>query len=68
MDTQVFRRLEEIAASVKAAGFDPYDQLVGYLRTGNDRYITRNGDARTHIKDIDRKDLKEYCFWLKEKK
>lgn len=62
------RQLESIADSIREAGFDPFDQMTGYLRTGNDRYITRNGNARELIKQFDRKILKEYCAYLKTKK
>ena len=68
MEIQLFQRLESISNSIQDAGFDPHDQITGYLRTGNDRYITRNGNARELIKTIDRRILKDYCMYLKTKK
>lgn len=68
MDSKTLKLLDQIAASIRKAGFEPYDQITGYLRTGNDRYITRTGDARELIQGIDRKDLKQYAAYLKAEK
>ena len=67
MDEKTRMMLNEITSSIQEAGFEPYDQIVGYLRTGNDRYITRTGNARERIKEIDRKILKQYTSYLKAK-
>ena len=68
MDKQLIAQLESIANSIKSAGLDPYEQITGYIRTGNDRYITRTGNAREQIKELDRRILKEYAAYLKTKK
>ena len=68
MDSKTLKLLDQIAASIRKAGFEPYDQITGYLRTGNDRYITRTGDARELIQSIARKDLKQYAAYLKAEK
>ena len=68
MDNELIRLLDGIAASIREAGLEPYDQITGYLRTGNERYITRTGHARELIQSIDRKDLKQYAAFLKTKK
>ena len=68
MDKEQLRILDTIAISIRKAGFEPYDQITGYLRTGNVRYITRTGNAREQIQEIDRKVLKQYTAYLKEKK
>ena len=67
MDRETGRLLDEIAESIRMAGFKPYDQIIGFLRTGNERYITRTGNAREKIRQIDRKTLKQYAAYLKEK-
>ena len=59
------KTMEHIVASIHAAGFDPYAQLYGYLKTGDDTYITRTGDARYIIKTIDRDQLRKYVDMLK---
>ena len=45
--------MEHIVASIQSAGYEPYDQLYGYLKTGDETYITRAGDARKLIKELD---------------
>ena len=48
MDELVFREtISEIVSAIKEAGYDPYEQLVGYLKTGQEYYITRTRNART---------------------
>ena len=39
---------------------DPYAQLSGYLRTGNDAYITQRHDARAKIKGMDTARIRQY--------
>lgn len=68
MELKLLRQLDCIAGSIREAGFEPFDQITGYLRTGDDRYITRTGNAREQIKQFDRRILKEYCAFLKTKK
>ena len=68
VDGQIVQLLHMIAASIQEAGLDPYAQITGYIRTGNDRYITRNGNARELIKDVDRRILKQFAAYLKENK
>ncbi len=43
----VYRALEE-------RGYDPVDQIVGYLLSGDPTYITSHGDARKTIRQVDR--------------
>ena len=53
-------KLRPVIDSIASAGYNPYEQIYGYYTTGNDIFITRTGNARTLIKEIDRKDLDEY--------
>ena len=53
-------KLRSVIDSITSAGYNPYEQIYGYYTTGNDIFITRTGNARTLIKEIDRKDLAEY--------
>lgn len=53
-------KLRSVIDSIASAGCNPYEQIYGYYTTGNDIFITRTGNARTLIKEIDRKDLTEY--------
>lgn len=45
--------IESIISSIREAGYEPYDQLVGYVTTGNASYITRTGNARQQIQMLD---------------
>ena len=49
----IFQKIEKIISLLKEAGYEPYDQLLGYVKTGSEIYITRHGNARELIKDID---------------
>ena len=53
-------KLRSIIESIASAGCEPYDQIYGYFTTGIDSYITRTGNARTLIKEIDREIITEY--------
>ena len=60
MATEFEKIMEHIVASIRSAGYEPYDQLYGYLKTGDETYITRTGDARNLIKTIERSQLQGY--------
>ena len=60
MDTEFQAPMEEIIASIKEAGYEPYDQLYGYITTGKGEFITRNGNAREKIKQLNWLAVKEY--------
>ena len=52
--------MDHIIKSIRQAGYNPYDQLTAYLLTRDDRYITRNGNAREMISKISRSNLTQY--------
>ena len=52
--------VEIIISSIKKSGHDPYAQIYGYLTSGNDMYITRTGNARDLIKQLDKAQLLAY--------
>ena len=52
--------MDHIIKSIRQAGYDPYDQLTAYLLTRDERYITRNGNARDMISKISRSNLTQY--------
>ena len=67
MDKKEFQvRMDRIVKALKDAGYDPYTQLYGYLQTGNNTYITRKGNARDEIGELDRKLVWEFTMALKE--
>ena len=69
MDELVFREtISEIVSAIKEAGYDPYEQLVGYLKTEQEYYITRTRNARTLIKTLEPERLQQYVSELQTKR
>ncbi len=47
MSTKLFdEAINIVIDALRKAGYDPYDQLYGYVSTGELSYITRQGNAR----------------------
>lgn len=57
--------MERIAAAIRDAGYVPYDQLTAFLKTGDDRYITRRDNARALIQEVTQKELQNYLTHLR---
>ena len=53
---QVLTRVYE---SMKEKGYNPINQIVGYLISGDPTYITSYNNARTDIRRLERDDLIE---------
>ena len=51
-----------IEKQLRKAGYDPYAQLSGFVQTGDDRYITRTGNARAMILELDWSTLRQYVM------
>ncbi|HHT69651.1 MAG TPA: IreB family regulatory phosphoprotein [Firmicutes bacterium] len=51
--------LSKVWAALTEKGYQPLDQIVGYLVSGDPSYITAHGDARRLIQSIERNDLLE---------
>ena len=49
--------LNEIILAHEEKGYNPYEQIYGYVQTGNNIYITRHGNAREKIKLLDKNKL-----------
>lgn len=49
--------VEEVYRALEEKDYNPIDQLVGYLISGDPSYITSYNNARTMIKSIDRDEL-----------
>jgi len=77
-ETQRFSNLEKVVkneakdilikvyAALKEKGYNPVNQIVGYILSGDPTYITR--DARVLINRLERDELLEeiVCFYLQE--
>ena len=59
-DRQFLKIMQHIIRSIEEAGYDAEDQIVAYVLTGDDDYITRRGDARAWIHKLDKEDIKAY--------
>lgn len=60
LDSVFMAAISEVYLAIKEAGYEPYDQLTGYVRTGNDQYITRRRNARKIVTDMDPEQIRQY--------
>ena len=56
-DTRIINAIHKANGDVEEKDYNPTDQLVGYLISGDPSYITSYNNARTLIKGIDRDEL-----------
>ena len=60
MDADFIQSMDEIVVAVRSAGYDPYEQLLGYMQTGELFYITRQDGAREKIAQLDQRLIRQY--------
>ena len=51
--------LKEIYEALQEKGYNPINQIVGYILSGDPTYITSHNDARNKIRAIERDELLE---------
>ena len=51
--------IKEVYAALEKKGYNPVDQLAGYLLSGDPTYITSYDDARTKLRRHERYELIE---------
>lgn len=68
LSMEFLQDMGKVISALKAAGYEPYDQLYGYAMHGNDQYITRHGGAREIVTKMDIKDIKLFLKHYKEHK
>ncbi len=56
-EENVSRTLREVYDSLKERGYNPINQIVGYIISGDPGYISSYQDARKKIMNIDRSEL-----------
>lgn len=56
-DDQIKTTLTEVYQALKEKGYNPINQLVGYILSEDPTYITTHQNARNKIRRIDRDDL-----------
>lgn len=60
IDTELARKiLKEVYLSLEERGYNPNNQIVGYLISGDPGYISSYQDARNKIQEIDRAKIVE---------
>ena len=60
LDSVFMAAMSEVYMALQEAGYEPYDQLTGYIRTGNDQYITRRRNARKIVTEMDPEMIKQF--------
>lgn len=61
MSTKLFdEAINIVIDALRKAGYNPYDQLYGYVSTGVLSYITRQGNAREIVAKLDMNDLRDF--------
>ena len=69
IDTEVARKtLKEVYDSLEERGYNPTNQIVGYLISGDPGYISNFEDARSKIQEIDRAKIVEILLKEFQKK
>jgi len=51
--------LQQVYSALQEKGYDPINQLVGYLMSGDPVYITSHNQARALIRKLERYELLE---------
>ncbi|MGM0419616.1 MAG: IreB family regulatory phosphoprotein [Bacillota bacterium] len=51
--------LKRVYYALEEKGYNPVNQIVGYLTSGDPAYITSYKDARTMIRTVERDDILE---------
>ena len=58
-ETSVKIILEMVYEAMTAKGYDPVNQIVGYIMSGDPTYITSHNNARSLIMKVERDELVE---------
>ena len=58
-ELQVSDVLEIVYKAVKEKGYNPVNQIVGYIMSGDPTYITSHNNARSLIMKVERDELVE---------
>ena len=56
-DQEIRSIVQEVYDALKEKGYNPINQIVGYILSEDPTYITNHNNARTLIRKIDRDDL-----------
>lgn len=56
-DGEIHQALTEVYEALKQKGYNPINQMVGYILSEDPTYITTYENARTKISKLDRDDI-----------
>lgn len=59
IDVDARKILREVSKALEEKGYNPINQIVGYLLSGDPAYITSHGNARNLIRKLERDELLE---------
>lgn len=62
MKEKFLKDIEKIISVLRDAGYNPYEQLYAYAITGNETFITRKGDARQMVSELDKEQLIQFVM------
>lgn len=54
--------IREVNAALLEKGYNPINQLLGYIMSGDPTYITSHNNARALIRRVERDELIEECI------
>ena len=57
IDIQMKKTLTEVYYALQKKGYNPIDQIVGYLLSEDPTYITNYNNARAEMRKLDRDEL-----------
>ena len=61
--SQVHDILEKVYAAMEEKGYNPINQIVGYIISGDPTYITSHKNARNLIIKLERDEILEEIVW-----
>lgn len=56
---EIRKTLQEVCSALEERGYNPINQIVGYLISGDLGYISSHKDARKKMKELDRAEVVE---------
>ena len=59
VDANIIKTLKEVIEVLEERGYNPINQIVGYLMTGDPGYISSHKEARNKITKFDRNKILE---------
>ena len=59
-DREFTESMEYIIGALREKGYDPYEQLYGYVTENEPGYITRHKNARAMIQLLNVRDVRKY--------